>query len=388
MKILKSLIKNSLILIVVFIVGVSIAAVIFISDTPNFSFNYKNLLNLDKNKPGKVEENLTDNVTKRVVVLEENAVIDVIEKSKPSVVSVVAERTVVNPFLGNSTTQSSGIGTGFIVEGGFVFTNKHVVDAEAKYSVLLNDGETSIPVIDVQKDPLSDFAILKLETQNIKLPELPLGDSDNLKVGQTVIAIGNVLGEFSNTASKGIISGIGRSIVAQNGAYGVSELLDNVIQTDAALNPGNSGGPLLDLDGNVVGINVARAGAENVGFSIPINSIKSVYQSFKDFGVIKRPYIGVSYRMNTAPQSKINRVPVGAVIEQVMPGSPADKAKLEAGDVITKIDETPLNKDATLTRVIAQKQVGDTVTLTIDRGGKEMTLSLELQAAGESSSSQ
>jgi len=366
MKIIKSLVKNSLILAVVFIVGVSIAAVILISDTPNFSFNYKSLLNLDKDKPGKVEEKIADNVTKRVVVLEENAVIDVIEKSKPAVVSVVAERTVVNPFLRSATTQSSGIGTGFIVEGGFVFTNKHVVDADAKYSVLLNDGETSIQVIDVQKDPLSDFAILKLETQNDKLPQLNLGDSDNLKVGQTVIAIGNVLGEFSNTASKGIISGIGRSIIAQSGAYGASELLDNVIQTDAALNPGNSGGPLLDLDGNVIGINVARAGAENVGFSIPINSIKSVYESYQ-----------------TAPQSKLNRVPVGAVIEQILPSSPAEKAKLEEGDVILKINDISLDKDNTLTRVISKLKVGDIVKLTIDRGGDEMILDLELQAAGE-----
>jgi len=383
MKIIKSLVKNSLILAVVFIVGVSIAAVILISDTPNFSFNYKSLLNLDKDKPGKVEEKIADNVTKRVVVLEENAVIDVIEKSKPAVVSVVAERTVVNPFLRSATTQSSGIGTGFIVEGGLVFTNKHVVDADAKYSVLLNDGETSIQVIDVQKDPLSDFAILKLETQNDKLPQLNLGDSDNLKVGQTVIAIGNVLGEFSNTASKGIISGIGRSIIAQSGAYGASELLDNVIQTDAALNPGNSGGPLLDLDGNVIGINVARAGAENVGFSIPINSIKSVYESYQNFGEIKRPYLGVSYRMNTAPQSKLNRVPVGAVIEQILPSSPAEKAKLEEGDVILKINDISLDKDNTLTRVISKLKVGDIVKLTIDRGGDEMILDLELQAAGE-----
>lgn len=383
MKLIKSLIKNSLILVVVFIVGVSIAAVIFISDKPNFNFNYKNLLFLDKENPGKVEEKIEDSVTKRVVVLEENAVIDVIEKSKPSVVSIVAERSGVNPFSG-PYSQTSGIGTGFIVEGGFVFTNKHVVEGDAKYSVVLNDGETTLAVTDIQKDPLTDYAILKIESNGAKLPELVLGDSDNLRVGQTVIAIGNVLGEFSNTASKGIISGIGRSIIASSGAFGASELLDNVIQTDAALNPGNSGGPLLDLDGNVIGINVARAGAENVGFSIPINSLKSVFEGFKKYGAIKRPYIGVSYRMNTEPQSKLNRVPVGAIIEAIMPNSPAEKSKLEKFDVITKIDGVELSKNNSLTRIIAQKQVGDTVELTIDRGGKEITLKLELQAAGES----
>lgn len=380
MKTLKSLLKNFLILIVVFIVGVSVAAVIFISDGPNFTTNYKDLLNFEKSKPNKVEEKIENEVTKRVVVLEENAVIDVIESSKPAVVSIVSERVGVDPYRG-FFSQESGIGTGFIVEDGFVFTNRHVVEGEAEYRVVLNDGETSLKVLDVQKDPLNDFAILKIEETEVDLPTLALGDSDNLKVGQTVIAIGNVLGEFDNTASKGIISGIGRSIVAANGPFGGGELLDNVIQTDAALNPGNSGGPLLDLDGNVIGINVARAGADNVGFSIPINSIKAVYESFKNFGEIRRPYIGVQYRMNTEPQSKINRLPVGAVIENVLADSPAEKAGLERFDVILKIDEVDLNGDNTLSRVVSNLQVGDKVKLTVDRGGNIITIDLSLESA-------
>jgi len=357
-------------------IGIAVATVFFVKD--NSSFNYKDLLNLDNKNKSTLQQKVEDQVTQRVVVLEENAVIDVIKNSSPAIVSIVAEQVGIDPFSGPFQEQS-GIGTGFIVEGGYVFTNKHVVDANIDYSVVLNDGETSYKVSQINKDPLNDFAILKIDSGGATLPSLTLGSSANLQVGQTVVAIGNALGEFSNTASKGIISGIGRSI--QAGGIGQSEYLDNVIQTDAALNPGNSGGPLLDLEGKVIGINVARASGENIGFTLPIDSVKSVYSRFKEVGEIQRPYMGIRYTLNTSEASKLNRVPVGAVITDVLPGTPASKAGLEKYDVITKVDGQDVNAKNTLARIVAEKKVNDNIELTVDRGGKSLTIGVKLEAA-------
>ena len=379
MKRMKDLLNTLLLILFVFAVGVSLAALIFVKNNADFSF--KDLLKLERNvSTNPLEKNITKQVTKRVVVLEENAVIDVIEKSSPAVVSIVSDTVSLDPFRG-FVEQESGIGTGFIVGDNYVFTNKHVVSANLNYKVVLNDGTTTYEVLEKHLDPLNDFAILKIDNQDKDLPHLPLGDSDTLRVGQTVIAIGNALGEFSNTASKGIVSGIGRTIVAGD-PFGSTELLDDVIQTDAALNPGNSGGPLLDLSGNVVGINVARSeGGENIGFSIPVNAIKSVYESFLETGEIQRPYLGIRYSLNTEESSALNRVPVGAIVFDVLPNSPAQKAGLKKYDVILEVDGEKINKNNSLAKIIARKKVGQEVTLKIDREGKEKELKLVLEAA-------
>lgn len=376
---MKDLLNTLLLILFVFAVGVSLAALIFVKNNADFSF--KDLLKLERNvSTNPLEKNITKQVTKRVVVLEENAVIDVIEKSSPAVVSIVSDTVSLDPFRG-FVEQESGIGTGFIVGDNYVFTNKHVVSANLNYKVVLNDGTTTYEVLEKHLDPLNDFAILKIDNQDKDLPHLPLGDSDTLRVGQTVIAIGNALGEFSNTASKGIVSGIGRTIVAGD-PFGSTELLDDVIQTDAALNPGNSGGPLLDLSGNVVGINVARSeGGENIGFSIPVNAIKSVYESFLETGEIQRPYLGIRYSLNTEESSALNRVPVGAIVFDVLPNSPAQKAGLKKYDVILEVDGEKINKNNSLAKIIARKKVGQEVTLKIDREGKEKELKLVLEAA-------
>lgn len=370
MKLIQKLFKNLILFLFVFALGLSIVAVFFIRDNSS-NLNYRDLLNLNSQTQNAIEQNVEDKVTKRVVVLEENAVIDVIEKSQPAVVSIVSDRVALDPFEGFVQRQS-GIGTGFLVEGGLVFTNRHVVDADLQYQVVLNDG-TSFEVTQINKDPVNDFAILKIDSGNETLPFLQLGDSDTIKVGQTVIAIGNALGEFNNTASKGIISGINRQIVAGGFFNEPTEVIDNVIQTDAALNPGNSGGPLLDLDGSVIGINVARAGdSDNIGFSIPVNSIKAVYESFNELGEIQRPFLGINY---------YGDMEGGAIVQSVYPQTTADTMGIEPGDIILEIDGEEVSADNPLSKIILNKKVGDEVTITVYRDRREVDLKGTLQQA-------
>jgi Trypsin-like serine proteases, typically periplasmic, contain C-terminal PDZ domain len=205
--------------------------------------------------------------------------------------------------------QEIGGGTGFIVSSdGLILTNKHVVsDKNASYTVYLNTGEKYEAKV-LAVDPIDDIALIKIEAHN--LPTLTLGDSDGIKVGQTVIAIGNALGEFRNTVSVGVVSGLSRSITASD-ASGNTETIDNVIQTDAAINLGNSGGPLINLKGEVIGINTAIAsGAENIGFAIPINRAKKAIESYQKFGKITAPYIGIRYILINSAIQKQNNLPV------------------------------------------------------------------------------
>ncbi len=315
----------------------------------------------------------------QVVTTQEQAVEKVVEQSSPAVVSVVTRQVYLDLYRG-PISQESAIGTGFIVrDNGVILTNKHVVDnPDATYTVVLSDGK-SYDVKKIEADPLNDLAIIKIEATG--LPTLALGDSAKIKVGQSVVAIGNALGRFTNTVTTGIISGIGRGISAGD-PFGQSESLDDVLQTDAALNPGNSGGPLLNLSGEVVGINVAISQTgQNIGFALPINLAKKTLDSYLALGRIATPYIGLRYQMVTAEMARLTRLPIGAYVEQVIPGSGADKAGLTSGDVVTKIDGQAVNKDNTLTKIIRGHKIGDTVTLTVDRGGKELTLRAELQEA-------
>ena len=313
----------------------------------------------------------TQSTAHQKIVTEESAVIEVVEKASPAVVSIAAQQNV---FEDNS------IGTGFIVESdGLILTNKHVVAAEnARYRVILKDG-TDYEVQEIHRDPFVDLAILKIDASG--LPTAVLGDSSNLKVGQTAVAIGNALGKFSNTVTVGVISGIGRGITASS-SFGQSEVLDDVIQTDAALNPGNSGGPLLNLSGEVVGINVATtSGAENIGFSIPINAIKPVLDDFKIKGRIVRPFLGIEYVIVTEDLSVLRKLPQGAFIQRVVADAPAEEAGLEPGDIVTQIDGEDINEQNTLAQVIRNHKVGDKLQLTIDRNGKKLELTATLSEA-------
>lgn len=291
----------------------------------------------------------------------------------------------------NGTVEKEvGGGSGFIVSNdGMIVTNNHVVaDKEANYSIVLNDG-TTYTVDVLARDPQLDIAIIKInEPIEKSLSFVQFGDSSNLKLGQTVIAIGNALAEFQNSVSVGVVSGLSRTIMASD-EFGRNEQLDQVIQTDAAINPGNSGGPLLNTDGEVVGVNVATSrGAENIGFALPANVVKQVVDSVREYGEIIRPFIGVRYTMVTPRLVKTNNLPVdyGALVIKgqtpdelaVMPGSPADKAGIKENDIILSIDGEELRmKD--LSTILRTKAVGQTVTLKILSGGaeKEVTVTLD-----------
>lgn len=319
-------------------------------------------------------------VTQNQVVDEESAVIRVVDQGSPSVVSVVVGKISWNPFTGPEKTEG-GIGTGFIVgENGIILTNRHVVsDASASYTVVLNNKD-EYPVKRVFRDSLNDLAILEIDA--IGLKPLALGDSEGLKVGQTVVAIGNALGRFSNTVTTGVVSGIGRGVTASEGLFGPAETLEDVIQTDAALNPGNSGGPLLNLSGEVVGINVAvTQGAQNIGFAIPMNSAKPTLENFQKYGRIVRPYLGVSYVLIGEDIAKLRGLPQGAFIRDVTPNTPAAAAGLMAGDIIIEFDGQAVNEKQLLANLISKRSVGDKVSLKVSRNGKELTLEAKLEEA-------
>lgn len=331
----------------------------------------------------------TESKVSERIVLEENDVIDVVKKVGPSVVTVSATqpaRQIIqfSPFGGisqrNEDSSPQDIGTGFVVsEDGLIITNKHVVaDAGLKYQVNSADGKT-YEVKEVIRDPNNDIAVLKIDASN--LTPVELGDSSNLQVGQFVIAIGTALGEFRNTVTTGVVSGLGRGIDAGSSYQGYVERLDNVIQTDAAINPGNSGGPLLNSAGQVVGINVAVAqGADNIAFAIPINTVKDALDIYKSTGKFPaKAYLGVEYQTISKQAALLNNVPQGVYIVNVIEGSPAQKEDVRVGDIIYKVDNSPLGTDTdSLSRIISSKKPGDGMVLTIWRDGETKDINVTL----------
>ena len=344
---------------------------------------------------------------------QQTLVVSTVKKSDPSVVSIIITKNVPkyetiyqNPFGVNSPfgnlfqipslkqngteKKEVGGGSGFFVNSeGLIVTNRHVVnDKNAEYTVLTNDGKKHDAKV-VARDTVLDVALIKIDGSGYSA--LSLGDSDKLELGQSVIAIGNALGEFRNSVSVGVISGLARSITAGDG-QGQSEALDHVIQTDAAINPGNSGGPLLDIFGNVVGVNVAVAqGSENIGFSLPINSIKSVINSVEKTGKIVRPYLGVRYITITQDIKDKNNLSVdyGVLVKQgattsdlaVIPGGPADKAGIVENDIILEIDGKKLDDKTSLATIIRENNVGDVITLKILHKGEEKVVKVTLEEA-------
>lgn len=350
--------------------------------------------------------------TERVLQVEkeESLVISAVENAVPSVVSVVIEKDVpkletyyeefggpfgfvVPRYRENGTERREvGGGSGFVVsEDGYIVTNKHVVsDESANYVVLTNDGEKHEAKV-VAIDPLNDVAVLKIEAEGLEY--LNFSDSDELKLGQTVIAIGNPLLEFNNSVSLGIVSGLSRSIVAGDG-MGRSEQLEGVIQTDAAINPGNSGGPLLNSSGEVIGVNVAvAADGQNIGFALPANLVAKAVESVKENGKIVRPYIGVRYVPVTPVLKEANKLSVdygvlvlrGEKVEDlaVVPGSPADKAGIVENDIILEVDGVKLEEGKSMARLIAEKSIGDKVKLKILSKGEEKEVEVSLDAMPE-----
>ncbi len=321
-------------------------------------------------------------ITNGGVIEEESATIDAVESVSPAVVSIVV-KTIEFDFFNGPSQNESGIGTGFIVSpNGLIVTNSHVVNnTRGEYSVVLKNGET-YNVEKIHLDTISDLAILEITARD--LPVVELGDSDTLKVGQKAIAIGNALGRYQNTVTMGVISGVGREFYASAGFGSRGTLQENAIQTDAALNPGNSGGPLLNLAGQVVGINVATTiGADNISFAVPVNTLKPLLEIFEKEGRIIRPYLGITYTAITKELAALRRLPEGAFISRVIPESPAEKAGLKRGDIIVKFDGNDVNSEYLLSREIAKRKVGDRVEIVVDRSGQQETMQVTLDEAPE-----
>jgi len=321
---------------------------------------------------------------------EEERVINVVKEATPAVVSIVItkEVTVYSDYglffrIPQGTEKRQvGAGSGFIVSSdGMILTNKHVVeDEKAEYTIITNDDK-EYPVKILARDPVQDIAILKIESNVNTFPTLRLGKVSSIQIGQTAIAIGNALGQFQNTVSVGVISGLGRTVTASSGT--TTERLEDIIQTDAAINPGNSGGPLLNLMGEVIGINTAvAASGENIGFAIPIDKAIRGIEQIKSTGKISYPFLGIRYVLIDESVAKRLELPVsygvlitkGETINEkaITPDSPAQKAGLQENDIILEMNGQLINKNNSLASLISKHNPGDTVSLKILRNGTEL----------------
>lgn len=372
--------------------------------------------------PTGADEDLSFNRAQTMVV-EDSSIVETIDSASASVVSIIIEKpasqatgNVINPFgspffnfqipgfeivpeqqqpepeTDVETEEEEyvqvGGGSGFVVsEDGLILTNKHVVkDEDARFSVLTKDGE-SYDIEILGTDPVNDLALVKIKG-DVKLPPLELADSDGIQIGQTVIAIGNSLGEFNNTVTKGVVSGIDRRVTAGDGA-GFSEVLEAAIQTDAAINPGNSGGPLLNAAGQVVGVNTAVSQeGQLIGFAIPINDAVRLIEGIQEHGRVIRPYLGVRYILINKRIQKANDLTVdyGALLRRgedpselaVIPGGPADKAGLEENDIILEVEGEKIDENNSLVRALADYAPGDTINIKVLKDGEEVQLKLTL----------
>jgi len=341
---------------------------------------------------------------------QEEKIIKVVEEVSPAVVSIIISKDVpiieeyyeTDPFFGflipqyrqkGTEKQEIGGGSGFIVsQDGMILTNKHVVLEEgADYTVFTNDGRKFSAKVLV-RDPFQDLAVIKIEQDKIEsFPTVKLGDSDSLKSGQTVIAIGNALGEFRNTVSIGVISGLGRRITAAGGDF--VETLEDVIQTDAAINKGNSGGPLLNLKGEVIGINTAMViGAQSIGFAVPINKAKKAIEQVREIGKIVYPFLGIRYILiNEKVQAEYNlSTDHGAFIikgesreSAIWPGSAAEKAGLKEKDIVLEFNGEKITVDNSLAKIITKYNPRDNVKLKVLRGEKEFEVEVVLGEKSE-----
>ncbi|MFH1523219.1 MAG: trypsin-like peptidase domain-containing protein [Patescibacteria group bacterium] len=328
---------------------------------------------------------------------DQEATIRAIKEVMPAVVSIIIydeeENVTIDLRTGQRTVSKEkaqkGSGTGFLISSdGLILTNKHVVNAAnggtASYRIILNNGKQYYSQL-IGKDPINDLAVLKIFDKD--LPYVELGNSDQLQIGATVIAIGNALGRYQNSVTKGIVSGLGRSLVASDQA-GNAEALDNVIQTDAEINLGNSGGPLIDLHGKVIGINVAiDQSGSSIGFAISVNDARPVVNSVRESGLIIRPRVGVRYVMLTpemAIDKNLSRDSGALIIEgddgspAITPNSPAEEAGLVAGDVVFEINAIKIEGKNTLLSVVQKYKPGDRIGLKLQRGEKVMIKVLTL----------
>lgn len=337
--------------------------------------------------------------------MEKPSIVETVKKITPAVITVVVSKDLPKikgfyffPFGGQRLVipkvekgkekRKIGGGSAFIISpDGFILTSQHVVaDPKASYTVILEPDKTHKAKV-LARDPITDVAVLKIKAKN--LPYLELGNSDKIELGQTVIAVGNALGEFHDTVSTGVVSGLSRFIRAYSNLSRQTARLRGLIQTDAAINPGNSGGPLVDIEGKVIGINTAVVmGAQNIGFAIPINSAKKDLEEVKQYGKLRRPFLGVRYILLNKLIAKKNKLPIdhGALIVRealgesaIVEGSAADKAGLQEYDVILECNNEKITERNSLADILQKSEVGQKVKLKVLRGKNKINLEVTLE---------
>ncbi len=331
---------------------------------------------------------------------EEERMIQVIAKASPAVVSILVQQEgqqTLSVSIGDGVTVKEekrplvevGKGTGFIIStDGLIATNRHVAfSRSAILTVFLTDGRSfKANVADI--DPVNDLALIKIEAKN--LPTLAFEADDTYRLGQTTIAIGNALGKYANTVTRGVLSGVDRYVEAENNVTGGTERLEELLQTDAAINSGNSGGPLLNLDGKVIGMNTAvEHGGQGLGFAIPVSEIRKVNDSYRVYGAIARPRLGVRY-FSITPEFQLERkiaYSYGALVGTdepgetvVLPNSPAASIGLRVGDIILEVNGKKLEGKMTLAKAVQALRVGDTVKMKVARGDASLILTTRLDA--------
>ena len=317
----------------------------------------------------------------------EGSISEIANSVSKSVVSIITNTSTTGSFFTGQVSQAAG--TGFILSSdGYIATNKHVVANATKIGVILDDGSTYEDVELIGTDPINDFAIIKIKDVKDLTP-IKIGDSKTTNIGQQVVAIGNALGTYQNSVTSGIISGKGRSLTASDSSRTTYETLSDMIQTDAAINGGNSGGPLVNAAGEVIGINTAYASqGNNVGFAIPINSVKGIMAGVLKDGKFERAVLGVRYQTITpliAKEKKLD-VTAGAYVKgsnnasAVIKGSAGDKAGIKDGDIITAVNGTKIGTAGSLGSLIGEYAVGDTVKLEVYRDKKYVQLDVKLEA--------
>lgn len=329
---------------------------------------------------------LNSGIDGNTVNFAEGSMADIVSKVSKSVVSIVTSVKTTGYFGQTQSSQASGTGI-IVTSDGYILTNKHVIDSASAISVVLDDGTKYTDVAVAAVDPLNDIAFLKIKDVSDLTPAT-LGDSKTIQAGQQVVAIGNALGVYQNTVTSGVVSGTGRSLTATDTTGTLSERLSDMIQTDAAINSGNSGGPLINAAGQVIGLNTANSyTAENVGFAIPIGAVKGMLAQLIEKGTAERAYIGVYTVKITPDLAKAYGLPVttgdylyagSANYSAIIKDSPAEKAGLKDKDIITAVNGVNVGAAGSLSTLVAEYKPGDTVKLTVIREGQEMSVDVTL----------
>ena len=339
------------------------------------------------NRPTNSFFHSSNSASNNAATFAEGSISEIANSVSKSVVSIITNTSTTGSFFTGQVSQAAG--TGFIISSdGYIATNKHVVANATKIGVILDDGSTYEDVELIGTDPINDFAIIKIKDVKDLTP-IKIGDSKTTNIGQQVVAIGNALGTYQNSVTSGIISGKGRSLTASDSSRTTYETLSDMIQTDAAINGGNSGGPLVNAAGEVIGINTAYASqGNNVGFAIPINSVKGIMAGVLKDGKFERAVLGVRYQTITpliAKEKKLD-VTAGAYVKgsnnvsAVIKGSAGDKAGIKDGDIITAVNDTKIGTAGSLGSLIGEYAVGDTVKLEVYRDKKYIQLEVKLEA--------